>query len=243
MAKVLIDANNYLKRAYHGGGDPYALWFSLMNKYANNNVDVVCDTFTSRKYRKSIFPDYKKGRKQDDDPIYWELYNNCIAIAQYYSKTTVISVVEGEADDYIACTAQTGDIVISNDKDLWPLVSKGIIVLVNATTIVDRELIQIKFVHPNPEYIVVYKALVGDPSDNIKGKKGFGIKSYEKLAVDYIEGIKICLEKGYDDELIDDNVRISYKLAIPYTGFKFNTNSQKTFDTVQKFCASKGILC
>ena len=243
MAKVLIDANNYLKRAYHGGGDPYALWFSLMNKYIDNDVEVICDTFSSRKYRKSIFPEYKKGRKQDDDPIYWELYNNCIEIAKYYSKTTVIKVTKGEADDYIACNANTDDIVISNDKDLWPLVGKGVNVLVNATTKVDRDLIQTKFVHPNPEYIVVYKALVGDPSDNIKGKRGFGIKAYEKLAVDYIESIKICLEKGYDDELINDSVRTSYKLAMPYLDYKIVIDVSKTFNTLQEFCKDKGILC
>ena len=243
MAKVLIDANNYLKRAYHGGGDPYALWFGLMNKYTADEVFVVCDTFSSRKYRKNIFPDYKKGRKQDDDPIYWELYNNCIEIASYYSKTTIAEVFEGEADDYIACTAQTGDIVISNDKDLWPLVGKGVNVLVNATTKVDRDLIQTKFVHPNPEYIVVYKALVGDPSDNIKGKRGFGIKAYEKLAVDYIESIKICLEKGYDDELINDSVRTSYKLAMPYLGCKADTEYFRAYSSLQDFCKSKGILC
>lgn len=243
MAKVLIDANNYLKRAYHGGGDPYALWFGLMNKYAGEDVEVVCDTFTSRKYRKAIFPSYKKGRSQADDPIYWELYNNCIDIATYYDKTTIYKVYDGEADDYIYSQAYAGDIVISNDKDLWPLVGLGVTVLINATTKVDRALIQMKFIQPNPEYIIVYKSLVGDPSDNIKGKRGFGPKAYEKLTIEEIENIKYALTECLSNDLIDESVRTSYILASPYKEYHYEVYDSKKFETLAEFCFSKGILC
>jgi len=242
--KIFIDTNNYLKRIYHGGGDPYSLWMMLLRRYETQEVFVVCDTATSRLYRKSINPDYKKGRKQDDDPIYWELYNNAITIARHFPNIKVIEVTEGEADDFIGCKASKNDTVISNDKDLWVLLSKGTKILINATTQVDSQLVATKFVHPEPELITVYKCLVGDPSDNIKGKFRFGVKAYEKLPVKRLRNILEELKtKNYEDELIDENVKLSYAMVKFFQDYKTRFLEPLNFNLLNDFITSKGIIC
>jgi len=216
---LLIDANNYIKRIYHSGQDPYELFLDLLHKYSSETIEVVCDTASSRLARRAIYPDYKKGRKFGDDPVFFTIYDNIIAIARHFKNVKVIEVIEAEADDYIMSVANSGDIVISNDKDLWPLVDKGVKILIAGSTMVDTQLIETKFHHPDPGLIYIYKSLVGDPSDRIKGKVRFGIAAYKKLSTDDLYYIKGRLE-GVEatnpelDKLADDeSVRLSWKLV------------------------------
>ena len=240
---LLIDVNNYLKRIYHGGGDPYGLFTGLMNKNTTSEVILVCDTFTSRKHRKDILDTYKAGRPQGDDPIYWELYNNAITIGRHYPNASVIKVTHGEADDYILLNAKAGDDVISNDKDLWPLIAKDVNILLNATSKVDRQLIEVKFFYPDPELIVAYKCLVGDSSDKIIGKFRFGIAAYKKLSKEYLYDFLACLESNKEHELIDENVKTSYALVKTFQDITYESMEPLEFSELNKFYTSKGIIC
>jgi len=240
---VLVDVNNYLKRIYHGGGDPYSLFTGLMNKNLSNEVTLVCDTFSSRNHRKNILNTYKAGRPQGDDPIYWELYNNAITIGRHYPNVTVINVTDGEADDYILLNAKAGDDVISNDKDLWPLIAKDVNILLNATSKVDRQLIETKFYYPDPELIVAYKCLVGDSSDKIIGKYRFGIAAYKKLSIDELKFFLACLKSGMEHDLIDENVKTSYALVKTFHDISYEAMEPLEFSDLNSFYSSKGIIC
>ncbi len=219
---IYIDAHNYLKRIYHGGGNPYGLFYNMMIKYIDVEIQLVCDTSTSRQYRKAIHPGYKAGRDQGDDPIYWEVYNNCKELANLFSKTQVINVTVGEADDYISCRAKEGETVISNDKDLWPLITKGVTILLNATTKVNKALVEQKF-FCIPEHIQLYKTLCGDPSDKIPGKRGFGPAAWAKLNFsdrEYYTHFFAIRDIGWD-EMFTEASCMSWKLALPYEGYQF----------------------
>lgn len=217
---ILIDANNYIKRIYHGGQDPYELFLDLVHNHGNEKIEVVCDTKSSREARREIYPNYKVGRQINEDPVFFTIYNNIILIARHFSNIKVIEVVQCEADDYIMGKAKAGDTVISNDKDLWPLVAKDVKILIAGTTKVDRQLIETKFYHPDPELIYVNKALVGDASDKIKGKVRFGKAAYAKLTKDELYYIRKRLmgdKTGCKDELNlladDESVKLSWILV------------------------------
>ncbi len=219
---IYIDAHNYLKRIYHGGGNPYGLFYNMLIKYIDVEVKLVCDTSTSRQFRKAIHPGYKAGRNQGDDPVYWEVYNNCKQLANLFSKVQVIDVTVGEADDYIVCEASKGDTVISNDKDLWPIIDNGVSILLNATTKVDLSLVAQKF-FCSPKHIHLYKTLVGDPSDKIPGKRGFGPAAWAKLdfeAREYYTHFFSIRGLGWD-EMFTESACMSWILSAPYEGYQF----------------------
>lgn len=224
--KLLIDAHNYIKRVYHGGRDPYEMFSDLMSKNTDSQVFMVCDTSSSRAYRKAIHPNYK-NRPSSDDNVYFTIYENIVTMARHYPNVTVIQVTDGEADDYIQDKAEAGDTVISNDKDLWPLLSKNVNIYINGTSKVDRQLVQTHFISDDPRFIVLFKALVGDTGDKIPGKRGFGKVAYEKLTdIDRAELLaKLENNKIEDSDLLDAQVAMSYTLAKPYADYKFETMS------------------
>jgi len=241
---IYIDANNYLKRIYHGGGNPYGLFYNMLIKYIDVEVQLVCDTSTSRQYRKAIHPGYKAGRDQGDDPVYWEVYNNCKELANLFSKVKVINVTSGEADDYIVCRAEKGDTVISNDKDLWPLIDdfKQVNILLNASTKVDRALVEQKFFCA-PKHIQLYKTLVGDPSDKIPGKRGFGPAAWAKINFedrDYYTHFFAIRGVGWD-EMFTESACMSWKLAAPYEEYEFEVVPDVIGNPLQ-FIEEKGII-
>ena len=237
---LYFDAHNYLKRIYHGGGNPYALFYNLLINQAATEMEVVCDGRKSRNYRKNIHPGYKKGRDQGDDPIYWEVYNNCIELALCYKNVKVIHMDEGEADDYIALRADKGDAVISNDRDLWPLLNKGVAILLNATTKASYSDMFTKFNTKNPDHIYLYKTLVGDTSDKIPGKRGFGDKAWLKLSEPERVVLYKKLENGIADELLTDQALMCWKLARPFEGYTYDSELGVERDAFA-FLTSKGV--
>ena len=83
--------------------------------------------------------------------------------------------------------------IISRDKDLLQVVQAGY-----ADSVFDYTK---KASIPIPQYsVVMYKSLVGDPSDNIKGVTGIGKKKAEKLLSEYIVTGKLDLTESQLEE-------------------------------------------
>ena len=156
----------------------------------------------------------------------------------------VIEMLSGEADDYISCRAEQYDSVLSNDKDLWPLLDKGVNILVNATTKVDAALVQVKF-NASAKHIYLYKALVGDPSDKIPGKRGFGKAAWAKLDYTDRELYSYHFSRlggcSYDPELMTKEACMSWKLARPYCEYAFSERVTIA-ENPAEFCIEKGII-
>ena len=96
-----------------------------------------------------------------------------------------------EADDYIATLARQAEhaglevLVISGDRDLFQVVSPRVSVLypirgIKDSVIYDPNTVIERF-GVSPAQLTDFKALVGDPSDNIPGVKGIGEKGADKL--------------------------------------------------------------
>jgi DNA polymerase-1 len=109
-----------------------------------------------------------------------------------------------EADDIIgtvstAIAERDGcAIIVSTDRDLLQLVRPGIEVLTPDNpplAVPDAEVVQARIGVP-PASIPTYKALAGDPSDNIPGVSGIGAKTAAKLVNEYktLERIYTSLE-------------------------------------------------
>ena len=238
---LIIDAHNYIKRAYHSGVNPYTLAFDLFNKPGEKFL--VCDGPKSRNYRRSIYDKYKQGRNTGDDPVYWEVYSNIKELFLLYDDHILIEMEEGEADDWIVAHAKADSIVISNDKDLWPLIDKGVTILLNASTKVTVETVQTKF-NCVPKHIYLYKALVGDPSDKIPGKRGFGPSAWAKMNFEDRELYNYHFKIGnceYDPKLMTEQACISWKLAIPYEGLTYVLDEGWDQDRM-KWIEEKGVI-
>lgn len=161
-----------------------------------NNDVTVSFTFDHRnKERSEIYPDYKKGRPElaSED-------KNCLNTLQEILSAmgfNVYSYENYEADDLItSLVRQYKDrflqtFIYTNDADLLTNLSENVAVQRYKSTDTKYTLItKENFVElMEAEYgcrmtynaILLYKALVGDPSDNIKGVKGFGKKAFDKL--------------------------------------------------------------
>ena len=208
--------NNYIKRIYHGGGNPYSLIYALLLKHTADTMNFVCDTASSRLPRREIHPGYKKGRDMGDDPVYFEVLENCKQMVLHFGNCQMTDIINAEADDYIANEANLGDTIVSNDRDMWPLLAWDIEILLNASTKVDLDAVYIKFNTRKPKHVWLYKALVGDTSDKIPGKRGFGKAAWEKMSDGEREAAYSALENDEPLEpLIDDQVRMCWKLAKP----------------------------
>lgn len=199
----LIDGNNMFH--FHLPTQP--TFDMLVDKLYSFATDVgvteaiyVFDGFDSRARRRAIYPEYKRTASRNAKPkdsSYIENYQNLNAIKEQLELTqgvTVLEMPKTEADDLIGLLANRlsaayPDAIIevfSTDRDFHSL---GV-----------NPNMRFPFSKPlpnvEPKDMLLYKALVGDPSDNIKGRKGFGQKSWEKLPVEDRQLLEQALKDG-----------------------------------------------
>ena len=243
--KIYIDANNLLKRYYHGGEYPYTIWVASINRAiaqcGAENVFVVCDTATSRKYRRNICGKYKEGRDVESDPVFFQMFDDCTSIASTLG-CTVVKVTTGEADDFIHKFAESGDQVWSNDRDLWTLLARNVGIYVMANTKVTEDMLWQKFKTKKPEEVILYKALVGDPSDSIAGRRGFGPSAWEKLDQEGRDNVFKAFREGLEHPLISFEAGKSYELASPVFDIEFEI-APSIDESFQEYITRKGIVC
>lgn len=150
---------------------------------APRDVILVIEGVNAKAPRMAMYPGYKAGSSRPDEAYTaWRgARDKLVSVWRGLGATAVVQ--DGaEADDVMAWLAQytRGDLILaSRDHDLLKLAgvnAHGAKVLVSLDGYAENH---------NPygyfplNYITVYKALVGDESDKIKGIKGFGAKSWE----------------------------------------------------------------
>jgi DNA polymerase-1 len=176
------------------GGDDITVVYELLRSltaYLNNpllrskEVVIVWD-YGKSSYRKELYPEYKANREYDGSmQTYFTqleiLYKilSCFPVRQLRKKNV-------EGDDLIALTCKLlsdkKKIIVTADKDLSQLVDENtymyklamkkdnhsMITLDNFNTIDSKTTI------PSPKHMIDYKAIMGDPSDNIAKIQGIG---------------------------------------------------------------------
>ncbi len=202
---LLIDANSIIHRSFHAlppltapDGSPAGalygigsillkLWREDRPDYAAALFDRPEPTFRDRKYA-----EYKAQRPPAPD----ELIAQIVAAHDLFHAFGIrtFECPGYEADDLIATLAtkfapQDGlrIVILTGDRDTLQLVDGDKLVVqtfnkgVSDTTIYDEATVKERYGGLAPRQLVDYKALVGDPSDNIKGVPGIGPKTATEL--------------------------------------------------------------
>lgn len=204
---VLLDSHAILHRAFHAlpdfsktNGEPtgalYGLILMLLKITESLKPDYVIATrdLPGKTVRHESFENYKATRAQIDDALIKQLI-----LAPEIFKAFGIPVYEKqgyEADDMLGTIArETGTrsdletIIATGDSDTLQLVGPRTRVFmmrtgISDTVIYDEEEVRAKYGF-GPEFVIDYKGIVGDTSDNIPGVPGVGAGSASKLIIAY----------------------------------------------------------
>lgn len=218
-------------------------------------VIVVFDS-DEAKERKELYPEYKANRdinweemKEEETPFSQEedikKALSYMGIKYIYSKGT-------EADDYIASIALSfrdrGEVVISSfDSDFFQLISERVSVLRyrgKASVMWDEKHFMEEFGF-SPSFYSLYKAIVGDSADNIKGIEGMGkkrtssfIRLYEESGAWSNSKLPLSLKERLreEEETITRNLKIiefkEVETSIEYEKLSFSREKVEEGNTL-----------
>lgn len=194
---LLIDGNSLIWRAAFSGGEHNiasgVITFAneVLTRFQPDSL-IFCWDYGKSRFRSELYSQYKATREKPAKLDIESIYSQVDILRRYLSKMGIQQVrVSGiEADDLISWVSEYAvlsldkDVVIvSTDKDLWQLITPRVSVFDPIrSTFATPEFVKLSF-GVAPKDIPIYKALVGDTSDNIKGIKGIG----EKLAIKLFE--------------------------------------------------------
>lgn len=221
---VVLDGNALMHRAYHAirplttadGTFVHAVFgfvsmvISIL-EVENPDYFIVAFDTAAKTFRKEKNEDYKAGRVKPSN----DFYDQIPLIHEFVRRLgmTKLECDGFEADDILATiTHQVGaqtnlkTVLVTSDKDALQLVNDKVVVhdlrggYKKAKTY-DSEAVRAKF-GVSPAQFVDYKAIMGDPSDNLPGVAGIGPKGAAILLQKYddLEGIYKNINELKDGE-------------------------------------------
>lgn len=204
---VLVDGHNLLFKMFYGIPASIknskgveirgVIGFIGALKKLNTNLNptslvVIFDSETSRNNNALLLDDYKGNRPDYNDiPADENPFTGLPIIKKSLEFLNIpfYEVIDNEADDYIASlTKEYNDsfdelIVVSNDSDFFQLIDDKTFIYSprgKLSTLYNKETFEEKY-HIKPSQYIMYKSLIGDTADNIKGIKGIGKKTAEEI--------------------------------------------------------------
>ena len=191
---VLIDGSGYVFRAFYAlppmtraDGTPvnavYGFCTMMMKLLKETPADYLAVVFDAARktFRQDIFPEYKANRRE----VPPELIPQFPLLREAVGAFNIAAVeLEGyEADDLLATYARLAEkagaavTVVSADKDLMQLVRPNVTLFDPMKhRVVDVPQVVEKFGVP-PDKVVDVQSLAGDPTDNVPGVSGIGVKT------------------------------------------------------------------
>lgn len=204
---IILDCNSIIHRAYHAlpplttskgeaAGAVYGfllVFFRVIKEFQPDYIVAAFD-YPAPSFREKVFKGYKAKRP----PAPKDLYDQIPKTKEVLSAFNVpVFEREGfEADDIIGTIARLAQkqqivppvetIIVSGDGDMLQLVDELTKVYllkrgVKEMMIYEEEQVRQVFGGLNPSQLLDYKALRGDPSDNIPGVTGVGEKTAKEL--------------------------------------------------------------
>lgn len=234
MKLLIIDSNALLHRSFHAlpsfttkNGEPtgavYGFLLTLFRAIKDVKPVFVAATFDTPAptFRHKKFKEYKAKRPKAPKEFYSQ-----IPKAKDVLLALSIPVFEKEgfeADDLIATITEkslkdklSSDFeifIVTGDFDTLQLVNDAVKIYtlgrgLKETVIYDKRKVNERF-GLSPSQIVDFKALAGDPSDNIPGAPGIGEKTATEILKKYksIENLYKELEKSPEDFMINSKGR------------------------------------
>lgn len=233
MTSLLIDARNLLSRTYFvclnekeaNHHESYLMAVaSYIRQFKADSVYVCWDKrakYEETSFRKELCPDYKAGRSSEHKEALQAFQDAIIPVIDSLGWNNMFPYVS-EADDVIAWLCHTLEdkkVIISTDQDFCQLINDDVIIYTpTKKEIVTLNNFESYYGVPQDKYLL-YKAIMGDKSDNVKGLHRHGEVKAAKLANNFDEN-SISDE---DLELITRNKKIM-DLTI---GYKQHPNEVK----------------
>jgi DNA polymerase-1 len=228
---VLIDAHAILHRAYHAlpdfsssKGEPtgglYGLASMMLRIIADLKPDylIACYDRAEPTFRKQIYDEYKAGRAKAEPELVAQIIRSRDIFTALH--IPIYDLAGFEADDIIGTVVEklkkekdTQIVIASGDMDTLQLVDDDRVVVftlkkgLNDTVIYNEKMVQERYGF-DPEFLIDYKGLRGDPSDNIIGVEGIGEKTATTLIQEFgtIEDIYKIIKKD-EQVLLDRGVK------------------------------------
>jgi DNA polymerase-1 len=218
---LLIDGHAVLHRAWHAlpplttkdglvVSGAYGFMMLLLRSIKDIAPTHVAVTFDMEgpTFRHEAYEAYKAQREEQADELYAQ-----IPMIEEILKAMDVPVygVKGvEADDVIGTIARTVEkktkdvdvVIVTGDKDILQLVTDRVSVYHLRKGVSDMKMYAPADVRErfgfDPLQMIDYKALAGDPSDNIPGVKGVGEKTATALVQEFgsVEAIYAALDKN-----------------------------------------------
>jgi DNA polymerase-1 len=204
---AMLNMVNPINGAHIGGLGGFLRSLGVLIRHIQpTQVYIVFDGIGSSVNRKNLIPEYKSNRNIKRITN-WDVFENhsdendskidqIVRIIQYLKTlpVKVITLDKVEADDVIAYYSKIlvknpNDriFIVSSDKDYIQLINKNIILY----RPIEKEFFTTDTVKSKfnilPYNFIIYKTLLGDNSDNIKGVKGLGYKKLLKYFPELIE--------------------------------------------------------
>jgi len=216
---VIIDGNALIHRAFHAlpetlttkSGEVvnavYGFTSVLLRMMKELKPDYIAATFDlpGKTFRHEAFKEYKAQRVKASQTLYDQIPRVKALVASF--SIPIFEKPGFEADDLIGTLSAKADkdvqtIIITGDMDTLQLVDghtevytfkKGI----GETTVYDIAAVKERF-GLKPDQLIDYKALRGDPSDNIPGVPGVGEKTASDLLQKFgtLDALYAALEKN-----------------------------------------------
>ncbi|MDD5340866.1 MAG: DNA polymerase I [Patescibacteria group bacterium] len=226
---ILIDGNAIVHRAFHAlppfktkEGElvnaVYGFTTIFLKALREIKPQYAAVTFDKAKktFRNDLYPEYKATRVKAPQ----ELYDQIPKIKELLKLFNIpIYEIEGfEADDVIGTISHLKGVdrpdiktvIVTGDLDTLQLVDDNTEVFslkrgVSDTIIYDEKTVSQRYEGLKPDQLIDFKALKGDPSDNIPGVKGIG----DKTAITLLNEFKTLenLYKNINSQKITESVR------------------------------------
>lgn len=238
---LLVDGSALLHRAYHAYpplkskvgdivGAVYgvaSILISALEEVKPSHVMVAWD-LPKPTFRHIKYVGYKAQRPKADA----EMVEQIPKVKEIIDAMDIVQVAEEgyEADDVIGTLSKLSSIdndvvILTGDQDTMQLVNDHVRILTpakgaNPPVLYGPDEVKAKY-GVTPSQIVDYKALIGDPSDNIPGVAGIGPKSAANLLNQFgtVENIYKNLDKIENEKVREklnagkDSVELSYELS------------------------------
>ncbi len=222
---MIIDGNALIHRSFHAlpplttkNGEivnaVYGFTTVLIKALREFRPEYVALTLDRKEktFRHKQFKDYKATRVKAPDELY-EQIPRVKEIAENFN-IPIFELAGFEADDLIGTLANKVDgkvekIIVTGDMDTMQLINDHTKVFTMKRGLTDSMIYDEKGVEGRygliPEQMIDFKALRGDPSDNIPGVKGIG----EKTATELLQNFKTLdgVYKNIKSKKIKDRIR------------------------------------
>lgn len=228
---LLIDANSLVHRAYHAlpnlktskgayTGAIYGfltLFLRIVKDFAPTHVAAAFD-LKAPTFRHKLYAPYKGTRKPMDSELaeQFEPLKELLTLM----RVPVISKEGYEADDVLGTLSARFDddtVILTGDRDSFQLVSDTTRIYWTKKGVSDVEVIDLARLAEDgftPQSFIDYKALRGDPSDNIPGVAGVGEKTAKALLEQYKTLDEVLCHAGEIKGKVGETLAASRDIAL-----------------------------